>query len=64
MWGFVPSFQFAILVAFSQQNPISALRKWKMHFSLDEMKIGLCSIPRHPKGTRVSDIASFRQTMP
>jgi hypothetical protein len=32
MWGVVPSFPFAVLVAASQKNPISALQKWKMHF--------------------------------
>jgi hypothetical protein len=32
------------------KNPISALRKWKTHFSWEEMKIGLRGIPRHPKG--------------
>jgi hypothetical protein len=31
------------------KNPISALKKWKTHFSWDETKIGLCGIPRHPK---------------
>jgi hypothetical protein len=31
------------------KNPISALRKWKKHFSWDEMKIGLWGIPLHPK---------------
>jgi hypothetical protein len=32
------------------QNPISALQKWKKHFSWDEMKIGLRGISRHPNG--------------
>jgi hypothetical protein len=32
------------------KNPILELQKWKMHFSLDEMKIDLHGIPRYPKG--------------
>jgi hypothetical protein len=32
------------------KNPISALQKWKTHFSWDEMKIGLRGVPSHPKG--------------
>jgi hypothetical protein len=27
MWGVVPSFSFAVLIAASQKNPISALQK-------------------------------------
>jgi hypothetical protein len=50
IWGVVPSFQFAVSVATSQKNLISALQKWKMYFSWGEMKIGLCGVPRHPKG--------------
>jgi hypothetical protein len=46
MWGVVPSFLFDSLVAASQKNPISALRKWKIHFLLDEMKIGLRGVPQ------------------
>jgi hypothetical protein len=49
MWGFVPSLPFAVSVAASQKNPISALQKGKTHFSWDEMKIGLRGIPHHPK---------------
>jgi hypothetical protein len=29
-------------------NPISALQKWKIHFSWDEPKIGLRDVPFHP----------------
>jgi hypothetical protein len=47
MWGLVPSFPFAVSVAASQKNLISALQKWKTHFSWDETKIGLRA--RHPK---------------
>jgi hypothetical protein len=54
MWGVVPIFRFAVLVAASQENHISALQKWKKHLSWDETKIGLRGVPRHPKGhTRV-----------
>jgi hypothetical protein len=49
MWGVVPSFSFAVLVAASQKNSILALQKWKTHFLWDEMKIGLRGVPRHPK---------------
>jgi hypothetical protein len=45
------------------KNQISALQKWKTHFYWEEMKIGLHGVPRHPKATRVSDMASFRQTI-
>jgi hypothetical protein len=39
---------------FTKKNPISALRKWKKHFSWDQTRIDLCGIPRHSKGhTRV-----------
>jgi hypothetical protein len=48
--GVVPKFRFRVLIAASQKNPISALQKWKKHFSWDEMKIGLHGVPRHPKG--------------
>jgi hypothetical protein len=34
----MPSFPFTVSVAASQKNLISALKKWKMHFSLDETK--------------------------
>jgi hypothetical protein len=47
---FFPAFRFHVSVAASQKNPISALQKWKKHFSWDEIKIGLCGDPRHPKG--------------
>jgi hypothetical protein len=50
MWGVVPSFLFVISVAASQKNPISALQKWKTHFSWEETKIGLYGISRLPKG--------------
>jgi hypothetical protein len=50
MWDVFPSFQFGVLVAASQKNLISALRKWQKHFSWDEMEIGLRGIPRHLKG--------------
>jgi hypothetical protein len=50
MWGIVPNFPFSVLVATSQKNLISALQKWKTHFSWNETKIGLRVIPRHPKG--------------
>jgi hypothetical protein len=50
MWGVFPSFRFHVLVAASQKNPISVLRKWKKNFSWYETKIGLHGIPRHPKG--------------
>jgi hypothetical protein len=32
------------------KKPISALQKWKTHFSWDKTKIGLCDVPHHPKG--------------
>jgi hypothetical protein len=48
--GVFPSFQFCVSVAASQKNLISVLRKWKKHFLWYETKIGLCAIPRHPKG--------------
>jgi hypothetical protein len=50
MWGVFPSFRIRVLVAASQKNLISALRKWKRHFSWDKTKIGLCGVPLHPKG--------------
>jgi hypothetical protein len=50
MWGVFPNFRFRVLVAASQKNPILALRKWKKHFSWDEMEIGLHGVPRHLKG--------------
>jgi hypothetical protein len=50
MWGVFPNFRFGISIAASQKNPILALQKWKKLFSCDETKIGLCGIPRHPKG--------------
>jgi hypothetical protein len=50
MWGVFPTFRFRVSVATSQKNPISALQKWKKHFSWDQTKIGLRGIPRHPKG--------------
>jgi hypothetical protein len=65
MWVLFLSFQFPISVAASQKTLILALQKWKRHFLWDETKIGLCGVPRHPKGhTHVSDMASFTQTMP
>jgi hypothetical protein len=64
MWGVVPNFPFVILVAASQKNPISALRKWKTYFLLDKTKIGLRGMLTIPRATCVSDMASFRQTMP
>jgi hypothetical protein len=50
MWVVFPSFRFRVSIAASQKNPISALQKWKKHFLWDETKIGLCGVPRHPKG--------------
>jgi hypothetical protein len=50
MWGVFPSFRFRVSVVASQKNPISALQKWKKHFSSDKTKIGLCGVPRHPNG--------------
>jgi hypothetical protein len=50
MWGVVTSFQFCVSVVASQRNPVLALRKWKMHLSWDETKIGLRGVPRHTKG--------------
>jgi hypothetical protein len=38
MWGVVASFRFRILVAASQKTLISALQKWKKHFSWDKTK--------------------------
>jgi hypothetical protein len=46
----MPSFSFIILMAASQKSPISALQKWKTHFSWDTTKIGLRGVPLHPKG--------------
>jgi hypothetical protein len=65
MRGVVPSIPSAILVAVSQKNSISAQQKWKMHFSLDETKIGLHGVPLHPKGhARVRyDLISTNYTM-
>jgi hypothetical protein len=48
MWGVMPSFRFRVSIAASQKNLISALRKWKKHFSWEEMKIALRGIPCHP----------------
>jgi hypothetical protein len=64
MWGIVPSFPFAVSVAASQNNPISALQKWKMHFSWEETKMAFVAFLAIPRTTHMSDIASFRQTMP
>jgi hypothetical protein len=51
MWGIVPSFRFRVSVDGSQKNLISAIQKWKKHFSWDEAKkISLRGVPRHPKG--------------
>jgi hypothetical protein len=50
MWGVFPSFRFRVSVAASQKNLISALQKWKKHFALEKMKIGLCGVPLHPNG--------------
>jgi hypothetical protein len=50
MWGVFPRFWFHVLVAASQKNFILVLRKWKKHFLWYETKIGLCGVPRHPKG--------------
>jgi hypothetical protein len=64
MRGVVPSFRFSISVDASQKNLISALRKWKTHFSWDETKIGLYGFLAIPRATRMSGMASFRQTIP
>jgi hypothetical protein len=32
------------------KTPVSALQRWKMHFSWDETKIGLRGLSHHPKG--------------
>jgi hypothetical protein len=50
MWGVLSSFRFRVSVAASQKNSISALWKYKKHFSWEERKIGLCGIPCHPNG--------------
>jgi hypothetical protein len=49
MWGVVPSFPFAVLVAASQEKLSLVLQKWKTHFLWDEMEISLHGVPRHPK---------------
>jgi hypothetical protein len=64
MWGVVPCFKFCVSIAASQKNPVSALRKWKKHFSWDETKIATVAFLAIPRTTCVSDMASFRQTMP
>jgi hypothetical protein len=49
MWDVVPSFQNAVSVFPSQNNPILALQKWKIHFSWKETKNNLHGVSRCPK---------------
>jgi hypothetical protein len=60
IWGVVPSFPFAVLVAVSQENLISALKNWKTHFLWDETKIVVAFLAI-PRATCMSDMALFRQ---
>jgi hypothetical protein len=59
MWGVVSSFLFVVLIADSQKNMILVLRKWKMHFLLDERKFASVAFLAIPRAMRVSDMASF-----
>jgi hypothetical protein len=45
---FFPAFNF-VFRKLLHKTPILALRKWKMHFLWDEMKIGLNGVTRHAK---------------
>jgi hypothetical protein len=50
MWSVVPSFRFFISVGASQKTRFWHSENGKKHFSWDKMNIGLCGVPRHPKG--------------
>jgi hypothetical protein len=50
MWGYFPQLSISRFGSCFTKNPILVLQKWKKHFSWYETKIGLCGIPRHPKG--------------
>jgi hypothetical protein len=48
----------------THKNPISILKKCKMHFSLEKTKLASMAFLITPSATRVSGMDSFRQTMP
>jgi hypothetical protein len=49
LWGVVPSFSFAVLVAASQK-PDFGIPKMEKTLFVGQKKIGLRGFPRHPKG--------------
>jgi hypothetical protein len=50
MWGVFPSFWFRVSVGASQKTLFQNSKNGKRHFSWDKTKIGICGVPRHPKG--------------
>jgi hypothetical protein len=65
MWGVFPSFRFHVSVAASQKKSDFGTPKMEKALFLGRNKkstsVAFLSIPR---ATRVSDMASFRETMP
>jgi hypothetical protein len=50
MWSIFPSFQFRVSVAASQKKPDFGTSKMEKALFMGRKKIGLRSIPHHPKG--------------
>jgi hypothetical protein len=50
LWGCCAQLSVCHFGSRLTKNTILALQKWKMHFSLNEMKIGLRGVPRYHKG--------------
>jgi hypothetical protein len=64
IWGVVPRFPFTVSIAVSQKNWFWHSKKWKHIFHGMKQKSGSVAFLAIPRVTRVSDMASFRQTIP
>jgi hypothetical protein len=64
MWGVVPSFRVAILVAASQKTRFHHSENGKGTFCATKLISSSVAFFTIPRATRVSDMASFQKTMP
>jgi hypothetical protein len=64
MWGVVPNFSEAVLVAASQKTRFRHSENGKHTFHGTKRKLAFVEFLTIPRVTRMSDMALFRQTMP
>jgi hypothetical protein len=64
MWGVFPSYRFRVSITTSQKNRFQHFENGKGTFRGTKRKSASVVFLAIPRVTRVSDMASFRQTMP